>query len=344
MKFFAHSKKNLALTLICLCALSTFAFFGWGSMVAHAQNTGPVVTVLPKYPGPYQNVTVKVEDFSRDINGVNISWSINGKAEKSGVGLKEFTFQTGALGSVSNVSINMGGSVETVSVRPTSVDLIWQSDTYTPPFYAGKALHSNQDPVTVVAEPFFLNSKKERLDPNKLVYKWLQDGNIVGSASGYGKKTFTVEQSILLKPISIEVEVSSTDGTYRSNARITISDIRPEVLVYENHPLYGIVFEKALNGKDFVMAGSETKITAVPFFFSNKQKNSGDLLYDWNLNNSSVSEKGNEVVFRKPENVKQGSSLISLNVKNLERFMQYADASFNIKFSNDSETRSQNVF
>jgi hypothetical protein len=337
MIFFAHFKtllpKSLSKVIFVVFAL---AFFSLGALSADAQNSGIVINTFPKHPGPFQEVKISVEDYSRDINNTNISWSVNGKTAQAGVGLKELKLQSGGLGSVSTVSINIGGTVRTVTIRPASVDLLWQADTYTPPFYAGKALHSNQDPIIVVAEPFFVNSKKERLDPNKLTYRWLQDGNVVQAASGYGKKTFSVNPSILLKPIQIEVEVSSSDGVYQATSRITIADTKPETLAYEDHPLYGIVFERALNGKEFVMAGSETKIFAAPLYFSNEQEDRGSLLYNWNLNNANITEKGSEIVFRKPENVRQGTSFVSVNTKNPERFMQFSDASFNIRFNNDT--------
>jgi len=341
MKFVAHSIKNLFVIILVLLACSVF---GIQPTPTHAQNGGLVVNVSPRQPGPFQNITITVEDYSRNINSLNISWSLDGKVAQTGIGLKEYKLESGALGTVNNVSINIGGVVRTVSIRPALVDLLWQSDTYTPPFYAGKALHSNQDPITIVAEPFFLNSKKERLDPTKLIYDWEVDGKASGTDSGYGKKTLTITPSILIKPVEVEVIVSSTDGVYASSAMIVIPDTKPEIIAYENHPLYGIIFQRALNNKDFIMAGSEAKISAIPFFFSNQQKKSNKISYDWKLNNSAISEKKEEIVFRKPDNVRQGSSRISLTAKNSERFMQFSDVNFNISFTNESETANQGVF
>jgi hypothetical protein len=350
MIFVIRSQKkfvsSLSLALVFSFVISFVTLISAiSTTTAHAQQAGgPVITIIPKHPGPFQNVTIKVDEFSRDPNSLNIAWTLDGKSAQSGTGLKEFKFTTGALGTVHNVSINVGGVSRAVTIRPAVVDLMWQADSFTPPFYSGKALHSNQDPVTVVAEPFFLNAQKVRINPSTLIYNWKQDGKAVGSASGYGKKTFKVTPSILMKPIEIEVEVSSSDGVYHATSRISVSDTKPEVTAYENHPLYGIIFQNALNGKDFVMSGSETRIAIMPYYFSNEQKKINALDYTWKLNNSLIPEKNDEIVFRKPENVRQGSSAVTLNVKNNTRFMQSSDASFNVKFSNEVNNTTQGVF
>ncbi len=327
-------------------ALFCFAFvlFSFSSL-ANAQTEALRVSVLPQYPGPFENVSITVEDFSRDLNKVDISWTVNTKAVQHGVGMKRLELTTGALGSVTTVTINMGGVSKKVTIRPAVVDLLWQSDTYTPPFYKGKALHASQDPITVVAEPFFVDSKGARLDPEKLVYKWKQDDTVNGALSGFGKKTFKITPSILPKPIDIEVEVSSSDNSYHAVSSISIPNTNPQVIFYENKPLYGIDFAHALNNSAFEITENEARITAVPFFFSNQQNQFNLLSYNWTLNSNKVDQEGNEVILRKPENGTSGQSSINLNVKNLERFMQAASASFTAKFNNQASTQnSQTIF
>lgn len=315
------------------------------SHISHAQTNALRITAIPKFPGPFEPVMIDVEDFSRDLNKVDISWSVNGKIEQRGVGLKRFRLNTGALGTVMNVFINMGGDVQSLAIRPATTDILWQADTYTPPFYKGKALHSNQDPITVVAEPFFINSQGVRLDPETLIYRWKQNGKLNDLASGYGKKTFKIIPSVLLKPIDVEVDISSVDGVFRSISSVNIPNSKTEVLLYENHPLYGIIFEKSLNAGEFPITNHEVRIIGTPFFFSEEQKKLGQLVYDWKLNNASVNQQGNEVIFRKPEGGGDGRSFVSLGIKNLERFAQSSSASLYVQFKNKEETPAgQNIF
>ncbi len=310
----------------------SFLFFFFVVNSADAQTNALRINTTPKHPGPFESVIVDVEDFSIDLNKVEIAWTVDGKVMQRGVGIKRLQFTTGALGTVSNISINMGGDVRQMVIRPTVTDLQWQADTHTPPFYKGKALHSNQDPITVVAEPFFINSQGVRLDPTKLIYKWKQNEKLDNNASGYGKKTFRVIPSVLMKPIQVEVEVTTPDNTYHSLSSINISDTKTEVLLYENHPLYGITFEKALNGKEFSISGQEIRVIGMPLFFSNEQKRIDQLAFDWKLNDSKTNQPGNEIIFRKPEGSSGGRSLVGLGVKNPTRFAQSSNSSFYITF------------
>lgn len=324
-------------------ALVGLASFTLSTPGANAQTNALRISVVPQHPGPFEQVSVTVEDFSRDLNKVNIAWSLNGKTEQTGVGLKRYTLTTGALGTVSNISINMGGDVSTVTIRPTVTDILWQADTYTPPFYKGKALHSNQDPVTLVAEPFFITTTGSRLDPEKLIYKWKEGGKINNNASGTGKRTFTVNPSVLIRPIEVELEVTSSDNSYHSLSTIRIPDSKTEVLLYENDPLYGIRFEEALNNKDFSITEQEIRVFGVPMYFSNEQESDGQLVLTWNLNNSRINQTENEVIFRKPEGSTGGRSLISLGIKNPVRYAQFSSANFYAVFA-DEQTTGQSVF
>lgn len=292
------------------------------------------VTLSPQHPKAFQQVHVSVEDFSQDINNLSISWSLNGKVIEKGLGLRTFTFETGALGSVSNISINMGGVSHTIAVRPTDIDLMWQANSYVPPFYEGRALHSNQDPLTVIAEPFFLTSNGTRLDPNTLTYKWTQNGKVAQNSSGYGKRTFTITPSILSKAITVGVEVSSASGDYRATAQTSIGETAPDLVVYENHSLYGVRSEKALNGGTFSLGATpETTFIAVPFYFSTGTRVSdSNITYTWSQNGVRSDKASNNIIFRAPAEG-AGSSSVTVQAKSLTNMMQGAIASFTIDFA-----------
>lgn len=298
-----------------------------------AAQTGELtINITPRHPEPFQTVNISVEDFSRNINNENISWSLNGTVQKTGVGEKRFSFETGALGTVSRITVNVGGSSQEITIRPTQIDLIWQADTQTPPFYRGKAMHTNQSALTIVAEPHFFSSQGTRINPDSLIYKWKRDGRVSDSASGYGLKTFSVAPPVLAKPETIEVEVSSSDNTFFSTASITIPITESEVLVYENHPLYGIMFNRLLNGQEFQMNNPETSFVAFPINFSTVQNLANDLKYNWRLNSFLIDQNDREVIFRRPESG-SGRSAISLNVSNPDKFMQTATAQMTAAFS-----------
>lgn len=327
--FFAFFIAGL-LFITPLSALGQFEFIN--SSTGEAMK----INVWPKFPGPHQKVVMSIEDFSRDINSLQISWTLNGKVVTQGIGAKTFDFTTGALGSISRITINAGGISRTVTIAPGAIDLLWQANSYVPPFYKGKALHSNRGQITVSAEPFFVGSNGARIDPAKLIYTWKKNGEVAQSSSGYGKRSFTFVSSVLAKPTDVEVEVYSTDGIYKANAVISIEETRPEIIIYENNPRLGLMNQKALNGGSFeIKGGDETTFAAVPMFFSVTSRNSPGLLYSWSQNNSSLGQKASSVVFRAPSGT-EGSSSIGTGVKHASNFMQSANTSFSVSVKEGS--------
>src|SRR3989344_1173365 len=80
-----------------------------------------------------------------------------------------------------------------------SVDLLWQGETYTPPFYKGKSLWSNQSRITFFAMTNGLGN------PANLSYKWTK--NCIGKRL-YLRHSNTLGTRRLRKQSSVWVYVS----------------------------------------------------------------------------------------------------------------------------------------
>lgn len=328
--------KRLFLIALCAFFIAPHAASAQTEFINASSGEALRVSISPQYPKAFETVSVSVEDFSRDLNNLTISWALNGKVQQKGVGLKTFSFATGALGTVSNLTITIGGTARTVAIRPTGIDLLWQAASYVPPFYKGKALHSNQDPLVVVAEPFFLTSSGKRLDPSTLTYKWSQNGKVVQEASGYGRRSFSVRPSVLSKSIDVSVEVTSSTGDYKSTAQTSIDEVSPEVIVYENNPLFGVQSQVALNNKTFSLGTKpETTFLAVPFFFSvgTSPKN---ISYSWSQNNTALDKTTDSIVFRAPAEG-GGESVVGVQVKSALSMMQGSNASVSVRFNKSNQ-------
>ena len=61
-------------------------------------NNGVNIKITPNFPGPNQEVSISIEEYSMDINMSEISWFKNGVLVKKGVGEKNFSFITGDIG------------------------------------------------------------------------------------------------------------------------------------------------------------------------------------------------------------------------------------------------------
>ncbi len=259
------------------------------------------VKYSPQNPGPDEVVTVTVESYLSDLNKAMMTWSINGKVVESGIGKMSFSFKNGASGQTSTLSVsivtNTGEKVLREFVfKPVGMILLWEADTYTPPFYKGKSLLTPQARVRAVAISDSANSKNA-LAAGNLSYVWKQDGETVPEASGYGKNSFSFVGPMPFGETYVSVAASSLNDTIKSELKLFIPLEKPFILFYEDHPLLGVWYNRSL-GKDITLSKKEISISAVPFFFSNETSGASSLVYKWALNGSPTPNSGRAITLR----------------------------------------------
>lgn len=334
MKMAKRFSKLSIIALFCFLTLS---------VVAEAQIIGQFnlsnelnVELSPEYPGPNQEVRASLTMYTEDLDAATISWYQDGKLLLSGKGETRGSFTTKAAGEETTIEIRItllnGTSFsKSLTLAPASVDLIWEADSYVPPFYKGKALHPQQGTLKIVAMPEFVRNGV-RVSPQNLVYKWSNTVESYQSQSGYGKNVLVLKGSRLGRSESIRVEVSDPNSNLLARSTITIAPVQPEVIFYEKSPYYGHLFDTALNGT-FSLKAEEVQVLAVPYFFSNEE--SGFLQYKWRLNSQSAPALtgSRAAVFKKPEE-ESGRSSISLSVESANHILQQASQSLMVNFSN----------
>lgn len=208
-------------------------------------------------------------------------------------------------------------------VRAQSVKLLWQGETYTPPFYEGASLWTNQSRVTLVAVTHGLGN------PNTLNYKWTKNGTVLGNINGVGKDSLSFTDSIISRAQNIKVEVLSGQNQTLAESSVYITPQTTLLNIYENNPLYGFMFNKEV-GKKHNLIGKEITFVAFPLFFSASSRIDNNLKYSWQANTSNV-DVGNSITYRVPENT-SGSSQISVGVSNGTKITQSANKSFLVQF------------
>lgn len=210
-------------------------------------------------------------------------------------------------------------------VQAQSIDLLWQGETYTPPFYKGRSLWSNQSRINFVAIPQGLGN------PASLNYKWTKNDTVLGNLSGVGKNTLSFFDTILSRPQTIRIEIVSGEDEVLASASTVVTPISPMPAVYESNPLYGFMFHDETSGA-YQLQKREITFAAFPFFFSVLNRADSGLSYEWRTN-VGEAETRNSVTYRTPENA-AGSSPVSVRVFNKGRIMQDAKRSFLVEFSN----------
>lgn len=305
-----------------------------------------VSEVSPEIPKPGDEVTITTELYGDiDLNTTLITWKIDGVVTLKGVGKKEFVFIMGNSGKVTTVDFEASPSnapaiTKTFTFAPVDVDILWQANTYTPPFYKGKALFTPEANVTFIAVPNILIGGK-RVDPSDVVYKWKVDRTVDGENSGFGKSSYDYTGSIILRPTLIQAEVyAAANSAFKGMNGFQISHVFPQALIYEDSPLYGILFNRALRNQHTIK-DDEVELSIIPYFFSTDGKNEA-VTYKWNLNNAALAIPSfqNSAIFRRKDD-KKGTAMVSLTIGNPSKILQKATTALGLIFTEKRSTFGQ---
>lgn len=307
------------------------------SSVVDVRGSGTVFQLSPRVPGPNQDVRIVLENSDLNLDSALITWTVSGQVVKSGMGVKNIIVQTGNLGTqttvkVSTVSGNAALS-DTIILRPSEVDMLWQGRGYVPPFYKGRNLLGKEGYVTIMAIPHVYNSSGGEVSPANLIYRWSKNGEILGGASGASKNYLTFADSILATPQYVTVDIFEGNTISASNS-IRIQAITPNVSVYENNPLYGFLFNNEV-GNEFILNKEEITLAAFPYFFNPLQRISPFLKYEWSSNASRSTSKTSQVTYRADQK-SQGFSTIRVSVKSTDFVLQSALKDLLVYFKNEN--------
>ncbi len=248
------------------------------------------ITTNPKTPGPNQDVTISMNSYAVDLNTATIIWFVNKSPSKQGIAEKTLTIHTGDLGTKTIVDITILGNTGKISkqivIAPAEVDVLWEAQTYTPPFYKGKALPSYKSLVRVTAIPRF-NALTS--DPTQYYYKWTYN-KIQGAGEALGKNSIVIPMGFPDSKIPVAVTVT-LPGTDWSGYKLTnIPGHEAKLVLYEQAPLLGVQFDHALTTNQTPKRGlgNTFNVHAVPYYFSTDNVQNGELIYTWTVNRSNV--------------------------------------------------------
>jgi hypothetical protein len=309
------------------------------------------VEQVPSIPQPGEQVSVRVTGYSTDLNKARITWTLDGRAVVSQTGATTFTFQAPASGQTSRLVITIakegGGTItRTITISPADVDLLYEAETYAHPFYKGKRLFTSESAIRFIAVPHFTNSNGAKIDSSNLVYTWRMNGSVQQNASGYGRNTFSVKGSLIERPMQVTVEVSAANSTLKATQSISLQSTQPEITLYENNPLLGVVYEKAIQGT-FLLERPQVDFEGIPYFFSGTYKDDVALDYNWYINGTEVMTKEpneNYMVLRNDKN-QEGTAVINVALSSVSNLLQNAKSSLELNFKQvDNESNEQFTF
>jgi len=345
-------KFSRFVNLYTVIFLTSFSLLLSPFSVSHAQSipseaSGITLSASTDNPVPNQAVTITAVSYTFDINSATVTWSISGKQIQKGIGLVTYQAVSPALGKKTTVDVNAvtpDGSKYSNSIilGSGSIDMIVETDGYTPPFFKGKTPLVFQNTVTVIAIPHLADSSGKEYDPANLIYNWKKDdGTVLNDQSGYGKQSISLKGNIVPRPYYLIVTAGSRDGSAQAQTLIQISPTSPYIVFYNNDSLYGPLFNNAISNSLHIGSQKEANIFASLFGFNFSTSIANDLGLTWMINNFEHSElaSSQSVNLRAPDGA-SGSSQVELSVRGVNNILQSADSSFTVNFDASGGTSS----
>lgn len=334
---FIFSKKIISITILVIAILNfNFVF---AQVTTQTDQTSSVdMNINPSNPKAWDKVQIQLSSYSINLDTSKITWYIDNVSIKEGTGIKSLNMQTKNSGDVTKIRAvieTTDGIVTEVAkeISTAGVDLVVEPTSYTTPFYQGKPLFAAQGVVRIVAIPDVATNGK-KISSKNLIFQWKKDDVILQSSSGVGRDSLIITGSVPIKDINISVQIMNSSGGVLASASkiLTVND--PKILFYENSPLYGVLFNKAIINNYYLGQKEEVNILAKPFFFNTKSDISSELAYKWSVNGNPISTDGkvNELTLRQPTTNLKGTASISLDLNNVTRIFQFTNAGFNISF------------
>lgn len=282
------------------------------------------IEINPQNPAPGKDVSITVYSYSTNLNKAKIEWKDNGgNVLLSGTGETTYTLRAGGPNSDINIQVHItsyGDStaiVKQIFIHPTDIDILWQSiDGYVPPFYKGKALPTSESVIRAVAMP----NAGAVANNNNIVYSWKLEHNTMTKFSGYGKDSFTFQNSYLRNMEHINVSASSVSGSYNAENNITIPIQKSKILFYLKNPDGTTNYSNALTN-DSTISGEESTFVAEPYFFPLASA-LGSIKYNWKINGSSIDTPRNPFNLTIKPASTGGYATISLSIENISKLFQ----------------------
>ena len=294
------------------------------------------VSLFPTSPGPNQQVTITVNTYSFSLQTAEIDWTVDGGKTVGGIGYSKYTITTKKLGSptVVTVTITPIGSlpvVQTITVVPSSVDILWQAtDSVVPPFYRGKALVTSESKVKFVAIPQVLDGDGSLIPTSGFLYEWRDEYNPDDAHSGFGKNVFTTAMDYINPTRNIGVDISGRDGTVAASSDVALDPSDPKLVWYAGSPLYGTLYNHALT-EDYTVKDSDASLVVFPYYFSPGNPTSSQISYTWSLNGNTLSTPATpNTLFLHRSNAEQGDALVNVSMLNTTKLFQELQSSLTL--------------
>ncbi|HEY4525182.1 MAG TPA: hypothetical protein VJL39_02355 [Candidatus Paceibacterota bacterium] len=321
----------LVIIFILFAALPAHAQFG-----LTADEAGLSLEVSPLYPEPRASVTARIHSTLYDLSERNIVWRVGDDIVQEGIGGRTITFKVGGAGEARELSaeVEIAGSPLSTSITlvPSSVDLLWESDSYTPPLYEGRAQPSAGSVVRLYAIPHLALTDGTEVQSDAITYTWRRGGEVMGELSGRGRSSIIVTAPLLFGSETYSVEAQSADRTRGASVSVRVTTRSPELRLYEHHPLFGVLYHHAI-AATAAFDPTETRFSVVPYFAPTDSPSQNGLVYEWDINQTRIEidpDRQDELTI--DARASTGAAFLELTLTQTGNYFLQAKAAWRISF------------
>ncbi len=289
------------------------------------------LAVSPQFPKPGETVTLTVQNPLADLSQRTVTWHNGSTVVLTGEGETVYKTNAPAAGEYMDISVIVEGesAPASITIAPSSVDLMWESNSYAPGLYRGRHLASLGSTLSLQALPH-VSQKGVELPASSLYFTWKRDGQVL--QSGKGLSSISVPVAAFVDTSTIAVSVTTADKKTGAERAATVRVAEPSVRLYVEHPLYGTMFHDALPARTNV-SDTEMSFAAIPYFAQASDPNDKQFSYLWKVNRAAIEpndEKPNTLVIN--AGPAGGEAAVELSLTHKKFYQLDASGIWNIVF------------
>lgn len=284
------------------------------------------ISLFPNNPKPGQIISATVESFGMDLSRSKIFWYYNDKLISSGIGKTETKVTSPNFGQKASLLVRVSGggsdSETSIVISSSELDVIWEAvDSYTPPFYKGKALAPIGTKIKVVAMPSVGGLKN-------LSYTWSHNGSVIKGLSGTNKDSVTIKTDSLSQRELFSASV--VGGTFEGQNEASLDLRDPSAVLYTKSNGFIDYADGYINTLPINSAGLTLRIEPFNINVNKNISDSLDVMFDIEGEVFRGEVLPQELAITKPEN--SGQSSLKINISSLKEKFQIVKKAFTLSF------------
>ncbi len=266
----------------------------------------------------------------------NISWNINGHdINGSGESVTYTVPKESDYVEVEAIILYTNNKTQRLyaKIPVSSIQIMWEAETYTPFFYKSAPLPS---PGSKIHASAIVNIPNK--NPDNLIYSWKLNGKILPGVSGQNKKNVTIQTGYFDKKILLTLSILDPKTlSILSEKTVAISLQNPKLIAYTKDSSFKWVFSKPVFDKIFIPYPKD--VLVFPFFMSISDIFDSNTVWDWYVDGILLPKEKVSTPYVKLKFTNTSKKSANLNVKAFIKNNFFQKSDLYLKLLNEQKTK-----